>query len=337
MNTEQLKKEIRDLNLTDEEKRALLRRVMEAPLRSPYAPARSGWLFVHKRIMYVGAAALAVIISGTSVAYASLGSVPGDSLYPVKVSVVEPALDLLAFTPEKKAERQADKAIRRLSEAEKLTLDGQLTADRTAEIETRFRAAADDFTAALSSAGGESERTDDLRVSFEASLSAHANLLRAVADDNADENSAVSSLEGAVSEKASSAAGPDGGQFGKFDSRKSSIESLLRTAARNIGPAGAAGGDGSNSGSENDESAGAETNPAGSDKKKIWNSILDDSRDNLSQARQRLHEAEERRQSGDDTGADLLLRESYKKAVEANISSQEGSRLRQELGAAIGR
>lgn len=87
------------------------------------------------RTVYAGALALVVIITGgTQVTSAAENAVPGDILYPIKVSLAEP-LALALSGSERKAEFAAEFASRRVDEAavlsEKGTLD-EKTADTLA-------------------------------------------------------------------------------------------------------------------------------------------------------------------------------------------------------------
>ena len=59
---------------------------------------------------------LALMFGGGGISYAAEGAVPGDALYPIKVSVNEEVRDLVAFSPEAKADWETRRLERRLAE-----------------------------------------------------------------------------------------------------------------------------------------------------------------------------------------------------------------------------
>ncbi len=84
-------------------------------------------LFLRKRTMPI-VLILALMFGGGGVSYAAEGAVPGDALYPIKVSVNETVRDLATLSPEAKADWAARLVERRLEEAEKITAEtGALT------------------------------------------------------------------------------------------------------------------------------------------------------------------------------------------------------------------
>jgi len=60
------------------------------------------------------------MFGGGGVSYAAEGAVPGDALYPIKVGINEEVRDIVALTPEAKADWESRLVERRLEEAEKL-------------------------------------------------------------------------------------------------------------------------------------------------------------------------------------------------------------------------
>lgn len=79
-----------------------------------------------------------VLIFSGSTSLAAAGALPGDVLYPIKVSVNENVETLLAVGPEAKAEVETKHALARLSEAEQLLSSGTLTQETSDEIQARF-------------------------------------------------------------------------------------------------------------------------------------------------------------------------------------------------------
>lgn len=97
-----------------------------------------------KPIKIMPAILLIVLLGlGGGTSYAAEGSLPGDVLYPVKVSINEPVRAGLAFSTEAKAKVETDLAVRRLEEAESLVVGGKLDAKTEADLAARFEAFAD--------------------------------------------------------------------------------------------------------------------------------------------------------------------------------------------------
>ncbi len=101
------------------------------PDRAAAPRRRLGWLALGwprwQRPSLRWAASLALVIAllgGTTAAYASAGSVPGDGLYPLKRSLEEARL-ALTFSPVDKTQLRVEFAARRLDEAEALLQQGQ--------------------------------------------------------------------------------------------------------------------------------------------------------------------------------------------------------------------
>lgn len=86
------------------------------------APATS--LFRFPRSFAWATAAVLVAVSGASVTLASTRSVPGDPLYPAKVSVLEPVERALAFSAEAEGEVAVRHLERRFREAAELSAQG---------------------------------------------------------------------------------------------------------------------------------------------------------------------------------------------------------------------
>ncbi len=184
MNIDNIKKEIKEINLTPAEKQALFDRILSSPTISPYAPVPSKWKFVYKSFSYAALVLFLLIISGGTVAYAALGSIPGDKLYAVKIKVTEPLLDTLSLTKVAKAKREATKAISRLDEAEKLALKEKLTPETRIKLEKHFEKNVANFDDKVKSIESLSEkRVAGLRASFDSSLNSRANNLEKIGED----------------------------------------------------------------------------------------------------------------------------------------------------------
>jgi hypothetical protein len=139
-------KKLKNLKLTDREKRELFARVkssinklpdsgeahFEYPVPSPFYRYA---FFPHTAFMKAGVLALLVLSFSGATAYASLGSLPGDLLYGVKINVVEKVSKIAAFTPEGRARVETVRIERRIAEFEALAEKGELTEEHTKVIE----------------------------------------------------------------------------------------------------------------------------------------------------------------------------------------------------------
>lgn len=104
--------------------------------------ARGRWFdaFALHKSAAVVALVVAVSLSATGVSYAAESALPGDVLYAVKVGVNEEVVAAFARNEERKAEWEAERAARRLAEAERLAERGRLDESRRVELESRYAA-----------------------------------------------------------------------------------------------------------------------------------------------------------------------------------------------------
>jgi uncharacterized membrane protein len=107
-------------SLSDEKKQAILSDIY----KQGSAPAQSGWggiplsrLFPARRVL-AGALAVVLLLSGTT--YAAAGSLPGDTLYGMKVNVLEPARLAFQFGQKEKAEYKLKLLEKRVEELKTL-------------------------------------------------------------------------------------------------------------------------------------------------------------------------------------------------------------------------
>lgn len=91
-------------------------------------------LFLTKKYMFASIVVFLVLALGGGVGYAAEQSLPNDLLYPVKVHINEEVYSALAFSPEAKVDQATNRVERRLEEAHKLGLRGELTEEESVEI-----------------------------------------------------------------------------------------------------------------------------------------------------------------------------------------------------------
>jgi len=144
-----------------------------------------------------------LIGGGASVAAES--SLPGDLLYSVKVGVNERVGEFLAASTEAKADFDAKIAVRRIQEAESLSIRGKVDADTAARLESNFKAYADRVATRVAdlNADGKLDVALEANSNFQSSLSAHQDVLARLAakdNDNSDKSALLNLSAKVVSE-----------------------------------------------------------------------------------------------------------------------------------------
>ena len=152
MNDKQFKKGIegiKNIRLSRKEKDDIFARVTMFQRRNPFEGYTfSSWL-LYSPARVIVLAALIIALAGGGIASAAEGSLPGEALYAVKVNITEPIRDVLASSPETKAEWQTTKAERRLTEAQELASRGELSTSTSNEIKELLSEHTEAFKEAL--------------------------------------------------------------------------------------------------------------------------------------------------------------------------------------------
>lgn len=179
-----LKREALSSEEREQIRRELRYFMAEHPVRSP-RPAFSLGFFTSYSFRRVasGAVAFSLVLSvGVGTSYAAEGALPGDVLYPVKVTVNETVAGALAISPTAKARWNVERATRRLEEAETLAASGRLTAAATEQVNEHLAATSKDFDAVVASLAERegAEAVADVQSDYEATLSAHTRVLAAL-------------------------------------------------------------------------------------------------------------------------------------------------------------
>lgn len=188
---QKLKKEAQKIRLTPGEKALMRARIFGLPAQagarvpSPYV-AYSFQLTALYR--YALVALLTVFLVGGGTVSAAQGALPGDVLYPVKISVNEGVEELFARTPTARAEVHTKFAQRRLEEAETLAALGTLDATTTAKLEERLNTHVERAHAfALELEVKEPDIAAEVKVKLESSLAAHSIVLARLGQESENE------------------------------------------------------------------------------------------------------------------------------------------------------
>jgi len=189
---DQFEHEIHDVRLSEAAKTCIRDRLIlhmrEYPHLSPYqrffGTLSPFFTASHKRATVL-ATALVVVLSGTAVGVAG-DALPGDTLYSLKVSVMEPVKGLFSLSPEARATWNASLTDIRLSEVEQLAVQEKFTPQEGIKSKERFDNSLDATEGTIQKL---SEKDPDaaarISAAFNAELDKHERLLSVLADAEA--------------------------------------------------------------------------------------------------------------------------------------------------------
>ncbi|MDO8495117.1 MAG: DUF5667 domain-containing protein [bacterium] len=123
-----------------------------------------------------------MLLVGGGISAAAENSLPGDPLFPVKVSVNEQIRSALAISNESQAKLDSKLAQRRLEEAEELASEGKLEGEAQGQIEASFEARAESAKKHLAKMEekGQANAAVEISSDLESSLQAHETILASI-------------------------------------------------------------------------------------------------------------------------------------------------------------
>jgi len=182
--------DIHDVNLTSLEKKAMVQRVLgvhTAPVVSPWTLYSWGNWFQTHRIAAVVAGILIVAVSGNTIVLAAHESLPGDTLYPLKINVTEPIRVAVASGSTDKALVQTALVQARFEEAEVLAARGQLDDIKEKELTKLIDKHVADISRTVAQvAEDRPDMADEVNIAVQASMNAHAKILSTLGSDKAE-------------------------------------------------------------------------------------------------------------------------------------------------------
>jgi len=214
---EQFLKGIKDIKLSQKEKELSRTRVVDFMKQHPiktiatrkqnrarfFETERTLFVSIGKKHILMPLTLIIAILLGGSVSYAAEGAFPGDTLYPIKITVNEGVQNLLAVSAESKAKLQVELANERLKEAEVLVINNRLNAQTQAKVEAQFQSHAEKVQKLVEKIEKE-EKGDhrgarvaaEVHANLESVLNAHEDVLVRIKDtsEREDETRALASL-----------------------------------------------------------------------------------------------------------------------------------------------
>lgn len=134
-------------------------------------------------------------------------AVPGEALYGFKTKINEGVRSLVALSAEAKADWEAQVAVRRLEEAEKLAAESRLDAETRAQLEANFESFADRAEERLEKIREtDSRAAAEIAARFETALKAHERILVGISSADEDDEDETDDLIEAVREELEDAA-----------------------------------------------------------------------------------------------------------------------------------
>lgn len=137
-------KDLQKLSLSKKEKQILLDKIFN---ELPKKPVISTWVspFVMFKSHVTAFVVFILLVAGSSISLAAESSLPGDILYPIKISVTEPVRGVIKISPEEKIEWEIEKAVRRIEEVSILVTEERLDEKKQEKAEELFEKHTENF------------------------------------------------------------------------------------------------------------------------------------------------------------------------------------------------
>ena len=145
-----------------------------------------------------------VLVVGVGTSFAASDALPGDTLYPVKITVNEGLESVLAISNESKAKLHVSKVTRRLEEAETLAAVGRLTPAVRAEIEENINKTGNEFDAAVIALAEDDNqlKVAEVQSDLEASLTGHIEVLASLSTSLPESRPTIAKILASVKTRA---------------------------------------------------------------------------------------------------------------------------------------
>ena len=185
----------KEIRLTSPERDSIRRRILSYLRVSPVRGEGevrlnaqvSGWFLARPKLMPIGLIVALFIATSGGISLAAEGALPGDLLYPIKVSVNEEVRAVLAVSLESQAGWEAERLERRLEEAEQLVEQGRLQPETRATIEEHFSRHSQRLEERITEieSAGRIEAAAEVNSNLEGTLRVHERILEALVEGRA--------------------------------------------------------------------------------------------------------------------------------------------------------
>ena len=206
---EQSMRQARQERLTSDEKTAIRQSILNFISRNPIQSSqnRKPGIFLAKLSFSYGVVMLLAIVltAGGGLGLAAEKSLPGDTLYPIKVGVNEEVRGWLMASEKDKTNWEIQRVEKRLAEAEELASDGSLDVEAREKIEANFEAHAERVNQRIEKFEDKEDfqTATDVSSKFETSLKAHQMILnRLTVDSNEEIKKEIQPIEARVKSRA---------------------------------------------------------------------------------------------------------------------------------------
>ena len=198
---EQSMRQARQERLTSDEKTAIRQSILNFISRNPIQSSqnRKPGIFLAKLSFSYGVVMLLAIVLTAE------KSLPGDTLYPIKVGVNEEVRGWLMASEKDKTNWEIQRVEKRLAEAEELASDGSLDVEAREKIEANFEAHAERVNQRIEKFEDKEDfqTATDVSSKFETSLKAHQMILnRLTVDSNEEIKKEIQPIEARVKSRA---------------------------------------------------------------------------------------------------------------------------------------
>lgn len=164
----------------DPQQKARMRNALLSYMTPQWQKPFAGFVpFLRFRLVPVGLTLFLCVTLGGGLSLAAEGSLPGETLYPIKLHVNENIRSVLSFSSETKANWAVEQTQKRLAEVEKLTAQGDLNKGVTPQA-TKKLAAHAEIASGLAlklESEGKPEAAAEIYSNLEATLQTHEEIL----------------------------------------------------------------------------------------------------------------------------------------------------------------
>lgn len=159
-----------------------------SPIKSTFYISKFSILNLSKVVSF---ALIVLIAGGSTISYASEDTLPGDTLYTVKVNFKEPIQETLAIGPQAKLEVKTKQVEKRLTEAQVLIKNNDLTPEKHKEVEMRVEKQVEEISQKIDELQekGDVETILATTSKLQPVLKAHQEALQKEVDSKKSENS----------------------------------------------------------------------------------------------------------------------------------------------------